>query len=160
MATISECRYRWLRLSALNLPSDRAQMFDGYDQSKFCIGNPPHSRLEIVNVAARSSRCRQSRFAIGPCGRSRRRELDPATLEMPAGDGEEAPVAQFLPDQEVMQVAPCRALHDDLLLHQLIAHRPALRAFDDVEVRPDAVARRVANDALDVTGRESSGCLF
>jgi hypothetical protein len=57
---------------------------------------------------------------------------------------------ESLLDQEVVQVAPGRALHDDLLLHQLITHRPALRAFDEVEVRTSAVARRVANDALDV----------
>jgi hypothetical protein len=53
-----------------------------------------------------------------------------------------------------MQMAPGRALHDNLLLHQLVAHRPALRAFDDVEVRPSAVARRISIDALDVVSQD------
>ena len=47
-----------------------------------------------------------------------------------------------------------------LLLHQLVAHCPTLRAFNDVEVRLGAVARRITNDALDVAphllGRDSS----
>lgn len=69
---------------------------------------------------------------------------------MPAGDREEAPIAQFLLDQKVMQVAPGCTSHDDLLLHQLVAYRPAMCAFEDVIVWLDAVTCGVANDALNV----------
>jgi hypothetical protein len=81
---------------------------------------------------------------------ARRREFEPAAPEMSAGDGEEASVAQLLFDQDVVQMAPGRALQDDLPLHQLVGYGPVLRAFDDVEVEPGAVARRVADHALDV----------
>ncbi len=78
------------------------------------------------------------------------RKLDPAASEVAARDGDKTPIAQLSLDQTVMHVAPGRTLHDDLFLHQLVAYRPALRTFDDVVVRPSAVARRVANDALDI----------
>jgi hypothetical protein len=67
---------------------------------------------------------------------------------MPTGDGEEAPVAQFLFDQEVVQVASGRALHDDLLLHQLVAHRPARRAFDNAAAGTRKVPLRTTMKVL------------
>jgi hypothetical protein len=68
---------------------------------------------------------------ISPAGGD---EIDSSTGKVLARDRNEATLAQFAPDEKVGQMAPPHPLLNDFFLHELIAHRPAPRTFDDVIV--------------------------
>src|SRR5215469_11875413 len=85
-----------------------------------------------------------------PIASPRGNDLATAAAQMLAGNREQAPVAELLGDHEGRHVPPAHAFEDDLLLHELIAHRPNARAFDEIVIAPRRMARGVANDALDI----------
>src|SRR5580692_5461482 len=87
---------------------------------------------------------------MGPVPPARGDQFASSALEKPAGDRDEARIAQIGFDQVARQVPPAHALKNEFLLHQLIADGPASRALDQKIIRRRQMARGVADYALHV----------
>jgi hypothetical protein len=80
-----------------------------------------------------------------------RNEVTARSPEVPSGDRDQTALGEFTLDQKRRHVSPPHPLEDDLFLHQLVADRPAVRAFDEMVVPCRRVPCGVADDALHVT---------